>query len=182
MADGGNQQGARFRIGPLTTYVEAAELTAWHRGAAPGDRCTYAIGPALGSRAGAAQLARELAARGAAHLFQERDGKGWRYCIEKRAAPVRPDGRVVPLDPASIEGRLLALLTRAADASRPCPTNEELAEALGLGAGHEARYRFGRLIEGGHLRLIESRRFGGRVIEVAATGARTAALGMRSRR
>jgi hypothetical protein len=39
------REDARYRIGPLTTYVDPGELEAWHRKARPGDEMVYAIGP-----------------------------------------------------------------------------------------------------------------------------------------
>jgi hypothetical protein len=52
---------------------------------------------------------------------------------------------------------------------------------LGLPGARQARYRFNRLEALGHLRTIEPARFGARVIELTASGRRTAVPGAGSR-
>lgn len=74
---------------------------------------------------------------------------------------------------ASEEGRVWALLRDLAAEGRPCPTNEELAEALDFETAETARYRFNLLVAQGRLRVISAAKFSHRVVEVVLPGGET---------
>lgn len=149
------RSGAHYRIGPLTTYADPGELERRFRRASAGDRLTYAIGPALGAGAATAQLARRWHEQGLVHLSRERDGKGWRYFIEKRPAP--PCESAKPNTAAGIAGRpeeqLLLVLIDFAGGGEPLPSLELLAERAGLPHRQAADYRLRLLLDGGYVRI-----------------------------
>lgn len=175
--------------GAVTHFADAGQMRAWLASAPPGQLMIYACGPNLfpGSNP-AAVLAREWQAGGLAELSQtraDRDGC-WNYRARKLAeipsvdlkAPLAGSTNQDPPEFSdSEEGRLYRLIKRTALAGLPCPSNAEIAEALELDSRFRARDRFNALVKAGHLNLIEGNRFGARVVEVAATGARTAVPG-----
>ena len=168
-----------FRIGPLTHYAEADAMAAWLEAAGPGEVLIYATGPALTDHA-APRLARSWQAQGLVDLFQGRAERAhcFEYKARKRAyrAEAGAEGVTAEILPGDAL-RVLALLSAVADAGEPCPTNEDIAEQLSLGTRWRARHLFDRLKLSGRIRVIEPARFGARVIEIAATGKRTAASG-----
>lgn len=165
------RDGARYRIGPLTTYARPDQLREWHKHASPGDRCIYAIGPALGADPVAA-LAREMGEAGTVHLSRERDERGWRYFMEKRPSP---PAQAAKLCLGGLERQLLEALVQIADEGLPLPSFEILAERAGLSDRHAARYRLQNLEAQGHVR-ITCLSSGARVAEIVATGQRTAEI------
>ena len=168
------RDGARYRIGPLTTYADADELRQWHLVAEPGEEMVYAIGPALGARAATPKLAREISERGEGLLFQRRESGGIHYVIRKRE--VRPakalSASVSDAWAGKPEGRILAAVCEIADMGLPMPLYDVLAEACGLADGEAVRYRLNVLAKAGVLRLAGPS--GDRVVEICATGQRTA--------
>lgn len=175
-----------FRIGPLTHYADVEQMEAWLEAAAPGELLIYATGPALADHP-AAQLARKWQKLGQVDLFQARSPSRpncFDYTARKRAelsaAAARPAAPAEILPGEAL--RVLELLTAVADAGEPCPTNEAIAQALGLGTRWKARHLFDRLVIAGRIRVVEPARFGARVIEIVATGARTAAQAGERRR
>lgn len=167
------RDGAHYRIGPLTTYADPAELQAWHRRANLGAEMTYAIGPALGTNAATPVIARKLRDSGEATLFLRRQAGGIHYIIRKRAKvaalQVAADEHAVPAGP--LRQLYTALCTVAAEGMQ-MPSLEALAELAGLSDRHAAHYRLGQLSAGGHVRLLTSE--GQRIAEIVATGMRTA--------
>lgn len=163
--------GERYVTGTLTTYARPEQMREWHERAAPGDRCIYAIGPDLGDDPSAA-LARELGQTGTVHLSRQRDGRGWRYFMEKRPAAVSTKG---PPRLSPDEARVLALLADAAARGRECPSYSEIAEQLDLRSRFQARDRFNALVRAGAVRIVSNERLHGRIIEIVASGQRTAA-------
>lgn len=164
-------EGARYRIGPLTTYAAPGDLKAWLEAAAPGDRCTYAVGPALSAAHETKVIAAGAAARGEAHLFQRRDGKGWRYLIEKRARPAEAADRRIRLcagGSTTPEGRLYRVLAELARDGLPLPDFTTLAELADLPDRHAARYRLNVLERAG--RVIVRGSGAAREIEIAGKG------------
>ncbi len=183
----------RFVLGPLTLYADVARMAAWLETAAPGDEIVYATGPALGRDAPAGTLARSWSDEGEVVLFQRRPGQGkpLEYVARRRDPPVQPRtsrlfgnvraGRARPplAAPAAmaetIEGRVLALITRAADAGVICPSNREIAVALALNSRDAAQYAITKLARAGLIRVNTSSSFDGRQVTITATGATTAA-------
>jgi hypothetical protein len=171
-------EGVKFRIGPLTTYAAPGELRAWLGAARPGDQCTYALGPALDPGHETKRLAAEAAQRGEAHLFQKRDGRGWRYGIEKRVPAPRDDQRLrIATDLAGTpEGRLLRVLADLARAGVPLPSLSELADMADLADRFAAKYRLCRLRKAG---LIDVRGHGHRrEVEILGKGWITRSVGV----
>ncbi|WP_156367255.1 hypothetical protein [Novosphingobium sp. KN65.2] len=170
------RDGARYRIGPLTTYDDPQDLEAWHRKARHGDERWYAFGPALGAEAVTAKLARKLYERGEAFLFQKREGNGYRYFIRKLA---KSDDRAArsrdPSLPQGLDRQLLDALMQLIDEGLPLPSFELLADYAGLSDRHAARYRLQNLESQGHVRIVTANG-GARVAEIVATGQRTAEI------
>lgn len=166
----------RFSLGPLTTYAEPGELREWIRSAAPGDRDTYAIGPALSENAEAKRIAAAAYERGEVDLFQKREGRGWRYIIVKLApdaARPRRGGRQtrLRLDPdfeASDAGRLFRLLCERARDGLPLPSLTEMAEMADLPDRHAADYRLRCLAKSG--RVVIRGKGDAREIEIVGKG------------
>jgi len=177
MVVGMAREGARYKIGPLTTYAEASELRQWLLVATAGEEMVYAIGPGLSLGAETPKLARALADRGEALLLQRREGKGLHYIIRKRE-PREASGAA---DPTTMlawdgkpEGRVLQAVVELSDFGLPLPLYDDLAEACGLADGEAVRYRLGVLEKAGAIRLLGVT--GARVVEVCSTGQRTAAV------
>lgn len=161
--------GTRYRIGPLTTYADPVDFERLFRGASAGDRFVYAIGPALGKDAAVARLARQFSDAGEAHLYRERDGRGWRYCIERRCDAAAAQVATT-LPPGSEEARLLAFL--AEHDGRVCPSYETMAEAADLPDRQAARYRLRKLERDG--RIVVTGSGAARRVQIVAAGERTA--------
>lgn len=169
MVGGLQRDGARYRIGPLTTYAEAADLEHWLRVAEPGEKMVYAIGPALGRTATAANLARRWGEEGKVRLH--RDGNTYIMVARRQPGDDRADAGAHRLGPA--EGRLFDVIVRLAEEAKPLPVLELLAEMAGLPTRQAADYRL-RVLQGAGLVKVTSEA-GMRVAEVVSTGARTAA-------
>lgn len=71
---------------------------------------------------------------------------------------------------ASPEGRVWALLRDCAAEGKPCPTNEDIAEALDMETPRQARSLFDLLKAQGRIRVISAAQFSHRVIEVVLPG------------
>jgi len=170
---------AGFSLGPLTHYADPAAMAAWLASARAGAELIYASGPFLGT-APAAALAQQWQAAGAVELFQRRSGTRancFDYHARRRAVAAVPGAISAEVLPDEAL-RVLDLLMRVAAERGQCPTNEGIARALDLKDWTRARYRFRQLIDAGRIRVIEPARFGARVIEIVATGARTAPTGV----
>jgi hypothetical protein len=190
----------RFVIGPLTLYADVARMAAWLEESAPGDEIVYATGPALGRDAAAGKLARQWADEGEVILLQRRvtHGKGrtLEYVARRREPPVQPRaGRRVmgaesvralrlkrsrpqlrtaeDLD-GTVEGRVLALLTRAAAAGIVCPSSHEIAVMLALNSRKAVDYAINKLTRADLIRVTHSCRIHGRQVTITASGASTA--------
>jgi SOS-response transcriptional repressor LexA len=72
------------------------------------------------------------------------------------------------------EAALLAWLVECAEAGRPCPTNRETSERLGLSSVNHATVLYQALEEQGLIRVECSRT--ARVVTIVASGGRTAGL------
>lgn len=163
---------AHYRIAPLTTYVDAAEMETLFQRAAAGERVTYAIGPAVSLTATTAALVRRWHDKGLCDLHREREtaGRGFRYFIQKRhVAAVEPksDSPAGSID-GRPEARLLRVLTGVAETGGPMPSLDLLAERAQLPHRQAADYRLRLLVEGG---FITIRRKGiNRFVEILKTG------------
>lgn len=176
MVGGLQRESARYRIGPLTTYAEVAELEGWLRVAEPGEKMVYAIGPALGRNAAAKQLASRWHDEGKVRLHRE--GSTYIMVARRQVGDARPDTSAHRIGPA--EGRLMDVISRLADEAKPLPVLELLAELAGLPTRQAADYRL-RILQGAGLVKLTCEA-GVRVAEVVATGARTAVLSIAGER
>ena len=169
----GNEGSPRYRIGPLTAYVDADELRAAFARARAGMALTYAIGPALGKDGATLRLVRGWVSAGAARpvpLVRDESGRGFVYRISK-VSPAAPHitagqaavgkGAAVANNaaapsiyaPGSPEGRLLAVIEDLQGAGQRLPPNADLAEMAGLPDGEAARYRLRKLEAAGLVKL-----------------------------
>lgn len=115
-----------------------------------------------------------------------RNREAWIYRVYRQAAeaPKAPaiKGSPAPGQPPvndpnweeSAVGMVYRMLRRCAQRGWPCPTNDAIAEHLNFESHEQARYRFNQLVRDGLVRVIEPARFSTRVIEITATGERTA--------
>lgn len=157
-------------MGAETLYAPVSQLCEWVDAARPGDVAIYARGPALDPQHETAALVRRLAGEAKVTPFKTRDGGGMLIHQVKRQAAGSAKARRLHPDAA----RMLSVLADAAARGRPCPSNAEIAELLDFETREQARYRFNALVRAGHVRLIAREHFGVRVIEIAASGLRTA--------
>lgn len=178
---------AAMRSGPvLTTYADPAQFAAWLESAKPGGHpVIYATGPSLGKHPTAA-LARDWAEADKLLIWSEpnRHREGCKdYKAKRLQDPVRSGfpsagDSADPLDNPefmrSPMGKVYAALADCAARGGLCPTNDELAWLCQFPSKEPARYRFGQLVKAGLIRLIEPNRYKARVIEIVATGHRTA--------
>lgn len=179
---------ARYRIPQLCFSISLAEFEGWLASAPAGARIRYAHGLVLDRRrdvvlaAGAAQRA------GRVHLFQPRQADGSFDFLAQRVAPAGgagaeagagsgvasvPDAPHWRVEPGSDLGRVLAVLERAAEDRRPCPTNRAIALDLRLNDAQRVRYLIRQLERIGVISIVNRGPRVTRVVTVAATGART---------
>lgn len=171
---------AQARVATVTEAVPAQVVRDWARHARPGDEFIYHKGAYLLQSLPAVEVVRELQGQGLILLYQRRVGPSkFDYCARRRAAPERRPSSCHSIDQSGLDGdrrALLKVLTRIAKAGRPCPSNHDLAEMVGLNDRHSVRYRMISLMQSGHIEII-SPPDGSRVIVILATGDRTAAGG-----
>lgn len=159
----------KYRIGPLTTYAEAAELARDFARARPGAALTYAIGPALGKDGATLRLVRGWIAAGQASALPQvraEGGRGFVYRISKvssregKGAAGNPVPSAAPdiFAPSSPEGRLLAVIEDVLGAGKRLPSYGELADLADdprIPDGEAARYRLKKLEAAG---LVKGKR------------------------
>lgn len=173
--------GAASRADGATFYADPAGLALCLRNAGIGQSFVFAKGPALDPGHAVVQLVKAEVAAGRAITHLQRgmaggDGAGeLRYLVKKLAvkfAPAAlPDPPAAKLHPLAQD--MYDLLVAAAEAKQPCPSNDALAELLGIADRYRARHRFDQLVKAGLIKVIEPARFGPRIIEITATGKRT---------
>ncbi len=161
-----------------TFYAAKAQLEAWLEGAAPGHSAVYAKGPSLDPRHEVVILVKDWIATGEVNPVQRRVDGELVYQVQRRAAgPDAIDGvtrrlRLSEAEAETPEGKLLTHLSRLANLGLPCPSNAEIAEAIGWRDGEAVRYRFNNLKKAGQIDVaISGER---RVVLIVATGKRTA--------
>ncbi|MES2494611.1 MAG: hypothetical protein V4618_00725 [Pseudomonadota bacterium] len=144
------------RIGGNGACAQAAAIDGWTAEAAPGAECVYAIGhlPVWSKGPGAMRV---LAERGYVHLFHDRAPQPKHYVARRTArpwaGPVRPVR--VARQVACLSGHLapaMEMLAEAAEMDLACPSNAELAEALGVTA-RQAAYLVGCLVRAGSIQV-----------------------------
>lgn len=151
-----SQQSAHYRIPALTTYVDARELERKFKAARPGERVTYALGPAVSLNAATAAMVRAWHDQGLCLLLREREegGRGFRYFVQKRA---RETGQRQEAAADTIVGRpeakLLQVLIAIAGRGGVLPSLDILADRADLPSRNAADYRLRLLIKGGFVRI-----------------------------
>lgn len=152
-----DRDSAHYRIGPLTTYVDAAELERNFRRARAGQRVTYAIGPAVSLTATTAALARAWHDEGLCYLHREREatGRGFLYFVQKRHAATTKANAVSAACPirGRPEEKLLHVLTDIAERGGLLPSLDLLADRAELPTRNAADYRLRLLVEGGFVQV-----------------------------
>lgn len=173
---------------PDARFTDPAQLAEAFERADAGQRLVWASGPSsLMAPDNATQLlVREWYEARRATMVQGKDLREagrWLFYVVKLAEPAPvaepadtapPKARPIPDRMPHDARRLLALLADHAGRALPCPSNEAIADLLDLDGPRRARTLFGVLVQLGLVRVIEPARFGPRVIEIAASGARTA--------
>lgn len=173
-------------------FADAGQLAEAFERLSPGQRVIYATGPSSLSAFDnpVLGLVRSLLDAGRATAAQGRDPRdSARTCyflyrsIEADAppppeAPAGASKGPPPLpDRFPWDGRrVLSHLAHCAAMGLPCPSNEALAELLELESPRRAKFLFDKLKDAGQIKVIEWARFGPRVVEVVASGKRTAAV------
>lgn len=151
IAGGFQRESARYRIGPLTTFADAADLEEEFEDAPAGAQFTYAIGPTLARNSShpTVLLVRRLHDEGRVHLKQKPDGQGTRYLIEKRPEDRSAGGAAAQIRLSDYEARLFDILRGLANRAAPLPSLDLLAEQVGLPHRQAADYRLRALIKRG---------------------------------
>lgn len=161
------------------------QLSSWAAKAKPGEDVVYSTGVRPGDKIGAA--VRALHDAGVVALTSKRvaadQGGGFRFIAQRLADP-RPSQRLRRPAPqgrfaaASDDAKrtlrmVLRQLVRAAKRGEPCPTNAELARAVGLKDAVAASYRMRRLVKDGAIVVEEPSPLERRVVTIVASGAQT---------
>ena len=133
-ASPGSQPSPMPHIGAVESWtLTLAAVDRWLGSAKQGETLTYAHGPSL-VRGAAAEHLRRLEQQGEVILCQKRtDPGGFDYRAIRnrvrvvRARPVKPRRTIEPL-----QRDLVVLLEASARQGRRCPSNPDLAQALGI--------------------------------------------------
>lgn len=149
-----DRDSAQYRIGPLTTYRDAADLEQEFRRADVGGRVVYAMGPALTPGATIPAMMRQWQAQGLCHLSRvKRDGI-WHYFAEKRPMVVTAVNAVsAKQNIAGTPEELLLRVLVGLPENTPMPSLDMLAERADLPSRYAADYRLRLLVEGGFVRV-----------------------------
>ena len=175
-----NGRGASLRGGAAngarTIPIAADALESWADNAEPGQRITYASGPAELPEHPTFVLAGSLRRQGAVitHIKRRDDGGGFDFLAVRRARDVAEQVRnTATVDDDDLDQIVLRELRRCASLQWACPTNAELARRCGLKDALQASYRMRKLIEAGHI-LVEGRGpMQRRIVTIVATGKQT---------
>lgn len=150
--------------------VSPTALRSWLAKAKPGELFTYATGVHVDRQHQTVVLVRQMTEDGLVcpHHRPGPDGTGREHLVRRRdkgegASAVLARQRVAMPERDTPLGECLAMLTRSANFTRPCPTNADIARALGLRNDDAARYLLRQLVE---MRLIEVEDRGSRVTRV----------------
>ncbi len=161
--------------------MKPEQLDHWAARALPGEDVVYSTGARPGDAIGAA--VRQLHAAGLVTMTSKRMDGRLRHIVQRLPEPrpsqqLRkpvPRGRfTVASDDAKRTTRMvLRQLARAAGRGEPCPTNAELARAVGLKDAVAASYRMRRLVKDGAIVVEEPSPIERRVVTIVATGKKT---------
>lgn len=154
--------------------LTAAQVDKWLKTARVGDVLRYAHGPCLVQGSAAARIRELIASEDVTALPQKRaDDGGFDYrVVRNRVRVVRNVPSVVDRGMAAV----LQLLTEAADAKAPCPSDSDMGRQLG-GTPDQVKWALRKLVAA---KLVATRIVGTRrnpkfrVVTILATGAETA--------
>lgn len=165
---------ARFAIGPLCWGIDEAEFARWIERAAPRDRIVYAGGPVLPRKMAVVRAVTVAKDAGLVGTHVVRENGACLYVAERRAESGGGESaaRAWPV-PGSIADRMLGILTDAAAAGRPCPTNAVLSISLSLTGAEQARYIFGQLVNAGLIAVENRGPKLRRIVTIVKSGERT---------
>lgn len=157
------------------------QMSHWAERALPGEDVVYSTGVRPAEKIGAA--VRALHDSGVVALTSKRVDGGFRFIAQRLADPrpsqhvrkAAPRGRFSPAsdDAKRTTHMVLRQLARAAKRGDPCPTNAELARAVGLKDAVAASYRVRRLVKDGAIVVEEPSPLERRVVTIVASGHRT---------
>ena len=153
--------------------IAPGALESWLTRAVPADRLVYAVGPSLPQGTATVCMVSELVALGKlrTHVVRNPETKALEHVAVRREADAPEPGETPPADdPRGAGRRMMQLLNRAALTGRPCPTNAELAEALGLKNKMAAQSVFQQLVRSGKIRVADFGPRMRRVVTISATG------------
>lgn len=163
--------------------LKPEQLINWAERARPGENVAYFTGTRPGDAVRA--VASALHSQGLVTMTTKRATDGaTRHILQRLAAP-RPSKlrALARINPGRFQSRadgakcttkaVLRLLTRAANRGQACPTNAELARALGLKDAVAASYRVRRLVRENKIRVEEPGPTERRVVTIVATGKST---------
>jgi hypothetical protein len=189
MAAGGQQQPgwpAEVAVQPrrrvatpvCETFVQPlAEVRRWFDRAAIGETMVYARGRTL-LQGETSFFIRDKALAGLAHPWQVplTDCIGFAFKV-KKLADEAPASEAAAARPDPFIETIFASIARAAAEGRRCPSDAELAREAGLPTRAQAAWRVTKLRADGRIRSEPVTGHGeiGRVVTIAATGARTLA-------
>lgn len=171
----------RFSIGPLSWAIDLPDFERWLEQADVKAELVYAGGPALPQAMPVVIAVREAVAAGDVRSHQRKVDGRWEYFVVRRRPDVAPrPGRSArdAIAPDSLKGQMLSRLSIAAANARPCPTNAELAMALGLKDAEAARYVFNQLHSMGRISVAARGPRMRRVVTIVASGQSTAEGGL----
>ncbi|GAA4220221.1 hypothetical protein GCM10022253_23870 [Sphingomonas endophytica] len=151
-----------------------AEFEQWLDTSTLGACLVYAWGPSTQRRQAVWAHAAEAGREGVVRLHHRRaaDG-GWEYVAVRTNPPITAPR--APASPAAGDDdhpaqRILRALRRAANFSRPCPSNAELARQCGLPDAASASYRVRQLRDLGLIIVSEQGPGLPRVVRIVASG------------
>jgi len=161
--------------------LPAERVAAWVEAARPGDELIYGSRwfGVLPAKSATAAKVRALHAEGLVLPFQRviKAGVERNYLVRRTARPwitpaaLSPFGEPAHVAPAAIDA-LFALLERAARFARPCPTDRQLAERVGIDRA-EVKPALEAMVEAGLIDVAAAAAPTLRRIKIVATGQTT---------
>lgn len=160
-----------------------AAIATWARGAEPGSSIVYARGAALPAGTGV-DLVRSLALSGAVAPVRRKMPHGFDFIAQRTRSPFSLPATVQRISRGPVRRARKAstktecraiwrLIRRAVAEGLPCPTNAELARAIGLKDADAARFRLRRIVAAGLVELIDHGPNERRVARIPESGAQT---------
>lgn len=159
------------------------------RDTAPGHSFCFYIGETLDNENPTVKLVLQAIAEGRySKHFAGRDDLGRLRHVARRVESAKSENRGkgavrrrAGLDPAGPEMAIYAVLCDAAARGIACPSNSQLADMADhpkAWTARDAGRAYEKLVALGMVRVVEPARYGPRVIEIVATGKRTASASM----